>query len=594
MNHKPVAYQVKLADPDGHRLQVRLSIAQPDPAGQLVRMAAWIPGSYLIRDFARQVETIHASSASGPLAIHKIDDHSWQCQAHSGPIHIEYSVYAWDLSVRGAHFDASHAFFNGTSIFLAVHGQEHKPCLLNLCAPEHTQDWRVFTSLPVASGYPDCAEPGGFGCYLAPDFDALIDHPVEIGTPQSISFQAGGATHELVFTGHAPKLDLARIAADAQKICTAQIRLFDPEHGQAPCLDSSARYVFLTTITAAGYGGLEHRASTALITRRADLPSLGKPVPEGYTSFLGLLSHEYFHSWNIKRIKPAAFVPYRLDQPNHTHLLWVFEGFTSYYDDLMLLRAGVIDESAYFKLLGRVFEHVLNSGGRHKQSVAASSFDAWTRYYKQDENSPNALVSYYTKGALLALSLDLQIRTASANKYSLDDVMRYMWLNYGRDFYRQPPARGVGEQDMAAIIMQATGLDLADYIQQYAYGCSDLPLASQLAQSGIELSGTAKQPQRPSLNVRSKDGHGGQQLLTVHEFGPAHQAGLAAGDILIAIDRLRITDQASLDQALERYQTGDQVVIHAFRDDLLLQFETTLGPAWPIAYSLQRLQGAQA
>src|SRR5690606_4250150 len=270
--------------------------------------------------------------------------------------------------------------------------------------PPRVRGWRVYTSLPEARGLAGGARRHGFGLYVAPDYDALIDHPIEMGTPQVVRFKAHGAEHEMVFTGVVPKLDLKRIASDTQKICAAQIALFEPESRRAPFLDSASRYVFMTMVTGDGYGGLEHRASTALMTSRRDLPVLGQTDPgEGYQTFLGLVSHEYFHTWNVKRIKPAAFAPYDLSRENHTRLLWVFEGFTSYYDDLMLLRSGVINQTDYLKLLGKTISAVHRTSGRLKQSVTESSFDAWTRYYKQDENSPNALVSYYTKGALLAL-----------------------------------------------------------------------------------------------------------------------------------------------------------------------------------------------
>ncbi|MBV2179944.1 MAG: peptidase M61, partial [Castellaniella sp.] len=377
-NAQMIRYQVRLADPAGHRYAIRLTIPRPDPAGQNLRLPAWIPGSYLIRDFARQIETLQASSDGAPVATRKTDSHTWHCDTCAGPLTVDYQVYAWDLSVRGAHFDESHAFFNGCSLFLAAVGQETQPCLLDLCPPAHARGWRVHTSLPSASGHPEAAPTHGFGLYRARDYDDLIDHPVEIGTPQCVSFEAHGAVHDLVFTGRIPGLDLERIAADARKICAAQIELFEPATRRAPFLDSAGRYVFLVTVTGDGYGGLEHRASTALLTRRADLPAQGRETPEGYVTFLGLLSHEYFHTWNVKRIKPAAFAPYDLSRPNHTELLWVFEGFTSYYDDLMLLRAGVIDEPAYLKLVGRTLDQVMRAGGRLKQSVAESSFDAWT------------------------------------------------------------------------------------------------------------------------------------------------------------------------------------------------------------------------
>ncbi len=369
-------------------------------------MPAWIPGSYLIRDFSRQLDTLQARCKGKAIAVRKTGNHTWRCAPCRGPLAIDYTVYAWDLSVRGAHFDESHAFFNGTSVFLGVIGQTNEPCHVKLVPPTQARGWKVYTSLPIASGHPDAAKQYGFGVYAAPDYDALIDHPVEMGTPQVLRFKAHGAAHEMVFTGVAPKLDMARIARDVQKICAAQIALFDPVGKQAPFLDSASRYVFMVMVTGDGYGGLEHRASTALMTSRYDLPSLGVEPTEGYQTFLGLVSHEYFHTWNVKRIKPAAFAPYNLSRENHTRLLWVFEGFTSYYDDLMLLRSGVIGENDYLRLLGKTISAVHRGAGRHKQSVAESSFDAWTRYYKQDENSPNVLVSYYTKGSLIALGLD--------------------------------------------------------------------------------------------------------------------------------------------------------------------------------------------
>ncbi|HET8598148.1 MAG TPA: PDZ domain-containing protein [Castellaniella sp.] len=593
MKDELIRYRVQLADPAGHRYAIRLTIPQPDPAGQALRLPAWIPGSYLIRDFARQIETLQAHGAGGAVETRKTDSHTWQCAPAAGPLTIDYTVYAWDLSVRGAHFDESHAFFNGCSVFLAAAGQESAPCLVELCPPDHAADWRVHTSLPRATGQPDCAAPHGFGCYRAPDYDALIDHPVEIGMPQSISFEAHGAVHELVFTGLAPRLDLDRIAADAQKICAAQIELFEPRTKRAPFLDSADRYVFLTMVTGDGYGGLEHRASTALMASRRDLPVRGRDAaPEGYETFLGLLSHEYFHTWNVKRIKPAAFAPYDLRRPNHTRLLWVFEGFTSYYDDLMLLRAGVIDEPAYLKLLSRTLDQVLRSGGRLKQSVAESSFDAWTRYYKQDENSPNALVSYYTKGALIALGLDLEIRARSDGTRSLDDVMRLLWDRYGRDFFQGRP-EGVPEDALPALIREATGTDVSRFLARHVEGCADVALKPALARAGITLSAEPENP-RPTLDVRTRPDAGGLRLATVYEHGPAHRAGLSAGDLLIALDGLRITDAASLDRALDRYQPGERVTLHVFRRDELRHYRARLGRPAALKHRLERRARAQA
>ncbi|TAN27312.1 MAG: M61 family peptidase [Castellaniella sp.] len=586
MKNEPIRYQVRLTDPAGHRYTVRVTIAQPDPHGQSLRLPAWIPGSYLIRDFARQIESLQAHCNGKPLPVLKTDSDTWRCAPSTGPLTVEYTVYAWDLSVRGAHFDESHAFFNGASLFLAVAGQESTPCLLDIRPPAHARNWRVHTSLPAATGQPNAAAPLGFGTYLAGNYDALIDFPVEIGTPQHISFETHGAVHDLVFTGVVPALDLRRIANDVQKICAAQIELFEPDTRRAPFLDSARRYVFLVMVTGDGYGGLEHRASTALATRRSDLPTRGCAAPEGYTTFLGLVSHEYFHSWNVKRIKPAAFAPYDLSRRNHTRLLWVFEGFTSYYDDLMLLRAGVIDEPAYLKLLARSLDQVARAGGRHKQSVAESSFDAWTRYYKQDENSPNALVSYYTKGSLVALGLDLEIRRQTGRTHGLDDVLRLLWRRYGRDFYQGKPV-GLAEGAMPALIAEATGADVDDFIRRHVEECKDIPLKAALAREGITLTARAEHA-RPTLAVRTQADPGGLRLATVHEHGPAHRSGLSAGDLVVAADHLRITDEASLNRLLDHHKPGDRVVVHVFRRDELRHYAVRLGRPEPLHHTLTR------
>ncbi|MBP6018986.1 MAG: M61 family metallopeptidase [Burkholderiaceae bacterium] len=584
MENKTILYTVTPSDPAGHRLSVQLHIPHPDPQGQALFLPAWIPGSYLIRDFSRQVESIQASSGKHSVAVNKTGNHTWQCAPCTGPLTLDYTVYAWDLSVRSAHVDETHAFFNGTSVFLGVQDQTQDACMLLLNPPPHTADWKVYTSLPEANLHPQAAARHGFGMYQAPDYDALIDHPVEMGTPQVISFQAGGALHEMVFTGVAPNLDLERIAADTQKICAAQIEFFEPDTQLPPFLDSSDRYVFMTMITGDGYGGLEHRSSTALMASRGDLPVKSPAATDtsadtGYQSFLGLVSHEYFHTWNVKRIKPAVFAPYDTLRENHSRLLWVFEGFTSYYDDLMLLRSGVVTQPDYLRLLGKTISNVQRSPGRLKQSVAESSFDTWTRFYKQDENSPNALVSYYTKGALVALGLDLTLRHASKGKYSLDDVMRLMWQRYGRDFYQGQP-QGIPEDAMASLIQEACGIDVSDFITRYAYGTQELPLQQLLADADIALT-WAPESTLPSLDARWRVVNGETQLTTVYSGGAAHQAGLSAHDVLVAINGLRVGSTNTVERLLRPSQSGDTITIHVFRRDELRCF--TLKLSVPVA-----------
>ena len=386
------------------------------------------------------------------------------------------------------------------------------------------------------------------------------------------TFKAHGIPHDVVVTGRVPNLDLARLCTDLKRICETQITFFEPKSKKPP-MD---RYVFMTMAVGDGYGGLEHRASTALICNRGDLPTtaaVNKDIGDGYLQYLGLCSHEYFHTWNVKRIKPAAFAPYNLQVENYSPLLWLFEGFTSYYDDLMLVRSGLIAEQTYFKLLGKTVASVLRGSGRTKQSVAESSFDAWGKYYRQDENAPNAIISYYTKGSLIALALDLSIRAKTGGKKSLDDVMRALWERYGRDFY-QGAGRGVTPVEVEALFDEISGGRFKPFFDKYIRGTEDVPLAKLLAPFGVKYVDDRKSS-KPSLDANLGRDGSDCKLSAVHENGAAHLAGLSAGDVLVAVDGLRVT-AANLDSLLSRYAVGSTVEIHAFRRDELMTFSAIL------------------
>ena len=564
---RSVQYRIVPIDPALHLFEITLTINSPALDGQVVSLPAWIPGSYMVREFARHITKLRAESSGRKVRLVKLDKHSWRAARCEGPLVLSYQVYAWDLSVRAAHLDQTHGFFNGTSVFLRVHGQENDRHVVDIQPPagETYADWRVATSLPELK-----ARRHRFGTYVAQNYDDLIDHPVEMGTFELIRFEAYGVPHEMAITGRVPKLDKARLAADLKKICEYQIALFEPNTKKAP-MD---RYVFLTLAVGDGYGGLEHRASTALICARADLPVLGQPaMSDGYRTFLGLCSHEYFHTWNVKRIKPAVFAPYDLQQENYTPLLWLFEGFTSYYDDLALLRTGLIDAPTYLGLLAKTINGVWRGSGRLKQSVAESSFDAWTKYYRQDENAPNAIVSYYTKGSLVALLFDLTIRRDTRGRKSLDEVMRVLWRRYGRQFY-EGTGRGVTEANVEAVFDEVTGLHLKPLFDLAVRGTRDLPLQDALAAFAVEMTDKAKTG-KPSLDVRTKKSGNDCQIATVYEGGAAHASGLSAGDTLLAIDGLRVS-AAHLDTMLQRYLVGDKVIVHAFRRDELMTFDLTL------------------
>jgi predicted metalloprotease with PDZ domain len=564
-----IHYAVDPKDLSGHLFQVTLTIPVPDPAGQVCALPAWIPGSYMIREFSKNIVQIRAQCKGADVALTKLDKHSWQAAPCAGPLTLHYEVYAWDLSVRTAHLDRTHGFFNGTSLYLRVLGQEQQRHEVELQRPQDpaAQTWRVATALPELK-----AKRYGFGSYVAANYDELIDHPVEMGDFALASFKAHGVAHDIVITGRVPNLDMARLQDDLKAICETQIAFFEPKTRRAPM----SRYVFMTLAVGDGYGGLEHRASTALICARADLPSTANAKAErseGYIKFLGLCSHEYFHTWNVKRIKPAAFAPYDLQNETYTPLLWLFEGFTSYYDDLMLVRAGLIDEPAYFKLLGKTVASVLRGSGRTKQSVADSSFDAWGKYYRQDENAPNAIVSYYTKGSLIALAFDLTIRAKTNGKKSLDHVMLALWQRYGRDFYNGA-GRGVTEEEVEALFDDISGLKLKPMFNRFVRGTQDLPLAKLYEPFGVQLVDERKNS-KPSLDVSTGRDGADTKLTQVHEGGAAHAAGLSAGDVLVAVDGLRVPAGA-LDGMLARYKVGDHVSVHAFRRDELKAFSVKL------------------
>lgn len=561
---QPIRYSIVPKDLAAHLFEVSVTVTDPDPEGQRFSLPVWIPGSYLVREFARNIVTLGAFNDAGrKVRIAKTDKHTWQATPVNGTLTLRYDVYAWDLSVRSAYLDESGGFFNATAVFLSVAGREDAPCEVDIGKPAGAafRTWRVGTALPEARG----TKRYGFGAYRAANYDELSDHPVTIGEFALATFDAHGVPHDIVIAGRVTQLDMERLRTDLKRVCEAQIALFEPKSKKAP-MD---RYVFMTLAVSDGYGGLEHRASTALICNRTDLPVKGRPeTTEGYRTYLGLCSHEYFHTWNVKRIKPAAFVPYDLTRENYTSLLWLFEGFTSYYDDLMLVRSGLMSQDEYFAALGRTVGGVLRGTGRLKQSVAESSFDAWIKYYRQDENATNAIVSYYTKGSLVALAFDLAIRAQTRNRKSLDDVMRLLWQRYGRDFYRGKQA-GVEENEVETLIEEATGVALGRLFTDAVHGTRDLPLAELLAPFGVTLTpdvanGAAA---KPTIGARLRGG-ADCTFAAVYEGGAAHRAGLSAGDTLIAVDGLRVTG-TNLDALLARYRPGDKVEVHAFRRDEL-------------------------
>ncbi|MEM9101292.1 MAG: PDZ domain-containing protein [Pseudomonadota bacterium] len=576
MNHN-IHYRITPIDPFAHLFEVCMEITLPSEAGHCLALPVWIPGSYMIRDFAKNITQLSATSEGKPLVVNKLDKTTWQFPPTKKTLEVTYQVYAWDLSVRAAHLDQTHGYFNGTSVFLAVVGFEEEPISVTINPPPLEQhNWRIATSLQEKT-----AKRYGFGEYEAKNYDDLIDHPVEMADFTLATFEACGVPHDVVLVGQ-HRTDMERLCRDLKIICEYHIRFFGEP---APM----ARYVFMTYILGEGYGGLEHRASTSLHCKRADLPLVTDKTDEikpGYRTYLGLCSHEYFHTWNVKRIKPAKFFPYDLTQESYTELLWVFEGFTSYFDDLALVKSGLITADDYLDALAKTITSVWRNPGRLKQHVAESSFDAWTKFYKQDENAPNAIVSYYTKGALIALGLDQYIREQTNHQKSLADVMRLLWVDYGQT------QQGIEERAMPSIIKKATGVEVTEFLDNTVYSTDDFPVEMWLEKLGVqcqlrprkentdrggystELSALSSLMQ-PNLGAQFKSHVSGAELAICYTGGSAQKAGLSAGDVIIAVDGLKVTQQ-NVDSLIRSYSVGETLKVHAFRRDELMVFDVRL------------------
>jgi predicted metalloprotease with PDZ domain len=566
-----VRYSVT-AVPAAHLFRVRCELTASGAPLDL-RLPSWIRGSYLVRDFAKHVVSVQATAAGASVPLERVAKDTLRLQPPAGTVCIESEVYAYDNSVRKAYLDLRRGFFNGSSLFYCPKGFEHARFEIQLRRPDDPAcaGWKAATTMtPVA------VDTEGFGLYSADGYEELIDHPVEMAPLQRIDFAVDGIPHSLVLSGRCD-VDAGRLASDLTRICHAQRELF----GQQP---SMPQYLFLTQVTANGYGGLEHRASSALVTARDALPRPGETkLRKGYRGFLGLVSHEYFHLWNVKRIVPQAFAESDLRSEAYTRDLWAYEGVTSYYDDLMLLRAGILDAPAYLDVLAENATRLQRSPGRKRHSLADSSFEAWIKYYQPDENTPNQTVSYYVKGALAALCLDLRLRRDST--VSLDDVMRALWTRYG--------ARGqpVPEGGIEAVACELSGLDLRAFFERLLRSTEELPLAELLADFGVNAAlrhpsgpadeggrGDSKSAPVPYLGLQLRSGDTAVAYVFAHS--PGAHAGLAGGDQLVALDGMRVT-AANWQRLQETLTAGRRIGLHYFRGDELLSAELT--PAAPVA-----------
>lgn len=567
-----ITYRIDLPEPVHHRFVVTLTVPRPEALTTL-SLPVWIPGSYMVREFGRHLSGLRARQGGAERPAAQLDKTTWQiaCEGRAALV-LQYEVYAFDTSVRTAFLDATRGFFNPTSVCLRVHGREAEPHQLRV--GRLPRDWEIATAMAPL--------PGARQAWVSADYDELADHPFELGTFWRGHFEAAGVQHEFVVAGAWPGFDGERLLADTRRICATEIAFW---HGRRK--PPFERYVFMLNAVEDGYGGLEHRASTALIANRRDLPRVGQTAPgDGYITLLGLISHEYFHTWNVKRLRPAEFLRYDYSRENYTRLLWFFEGFTSYYDDLLLLRAGLIDAPRYLKLLASTITNVRATPGRHRQSVAEASFDAWVKYYRPDENTPNATVSYYAKGSLIALLLDLRLRARGEGR-SLDRLMRTLWS----------VCRGGGltEDDVLREVEALGGADLRGALAGWIHGRGDLPLEDALRAAGVvvedEPAGFAT-----GLGLKLSEGPvTGVQVKSVLAGGAAAAAGLAAGDELLAVDGWRVR---RLDDAAQWTRPGKAFEVLLVRQQRVLNVtlipQADAVPARPCRLSLQAQPTAAA
>ncbi|OOW12406.1 serine protease [Acinetobacter sp. MF4642] len=537
-------YQIEFDDYRQHLIHVTLRFVA-DPT-QVLSLPTWIPGSYLIREFSKHIESVRAYDEEGRLLeIQKFEKNKWRLfNTDHELITVEYDVYAYDLSVRGAYVDQTRLYVNPACACLGLEGQEDKAVEVELFLPDELKHFELATGMASKS-----LVKGRF-TLKAKNYAELIDAPFELAEQTRFGFEANGIPHEFVVSGK-HVMNAARMQQDIEKICATEISMF----GSAPF----SNYTFMTMATANSYGGLEHPNSTSLISPREDLPKANEPEEpsEDYQRFLGLCSHEYFHSWLVKFIRPENFVNYDLNKEGYTSLLWIFEGFTSYYDDLILLRSGVISQASYIKLLKTQIDRYLQNPGRFVQSVSESSFDAWVKFYRQDENSNNAGTSYYNKGCLVALCLDLGLRLRGS---SLDALMRKLYENTQKGIQ-------VHERTIVELCNELTGDNWIEQINHLINTTDELPLDQLFPEFGLSYS--LKNDKSLPLGLKLVDKPEGVLVQSARRDGAAAQAGLSAHDVIIAIDGLKATVKL-----VEKYAKQEGIYsILAFRRDELMSFD---------------------
>ncbi|GAB3921839.1 PDZ domain-containing protein [Larkinella terrae] len=510
-----------------------------------VKMPVWTPGSYLIREYARHVEGFRAFQGNQAVRSEKIRKNTWRVNASAGPITIRYKVYAYELSVRTSFIDASHGYLNGASVFLYVdqfRNQSHRLVI------QPFTDWKK-----ISTGL--AAVPNQANTYEAADYDVLVDNPIEIGNHQTFTFTAAGVPHTVAMYGE--KLyNENRLSEDMKRVCEEAAKII----GEHPCNE----YTFIIHQTPTGGGGLEHANSATLqITRNAFLNA------QLYQNLLSLVAHEYFHLWNVKRIRPKAFGPFDYENENYTHLLWVSEGITSFYQSMILKRSGFLTSESYLRSLASEITGIENAPGSEVQSVAESSFDAWIKYYRPTENSINSTVSYYSKGSVLGGLLNLAIVSNTDGQKNLDDVMRLLYTTYYKKL-----KRGFTDDEFQQAVETVAGRKLDDFFQNYVFGTAKIDYDAFLNPVGLKLVDASASKGDAYLGAMTKSADGRSVVSAVRRDSPAWNAGLNVNDEVLSIDSLRIG--TNLDKVLETYKPDDTVTVLVNRGGQILSLAIKL------------------
>jgi predicted metalloprotease with PDZ domain len=533
-------YTLSMPAPQTHYFEVKMELGSFTTEYTDVKMPVWAPGSYLVREFARHVEGLQAQTTSGkPLTVEKIDKNTWRVRhPKQADFRVSYRVYAFELSVRTSFIDADHGYLNGSSVFM--YPADNK-ALGSTVAVEPAAGWsQVSTALRPAAG------KGKF-TYQSASYDELADSPFEIGNHKVLQFTVNGTPHQVAMYG-TYSVDEPKLLADMQKVCEAAHRVV----GQNP-LDRP--YVFIVHNLERGGGGLEHLYSTTLeVSRGAYL------TPAGYNSFLGLVAHEYFHLWNVKRIRPVALGPFDYDHENYTHMLWVSEGMTEYMSNVITERAGFFTQQEYLNTMAAQIGAVENTPGNKVQPVSEASFDAWIRYYRPNENSANSQISYYDKGEMVGLVLDLMILDATKGEKQLDDVFRLLY-----DKYYKQLGRGFTDQEYQDAVAQVAGRRFDELFKTRVYGTETLDYATALGYAGLALSSTPASADG-SLGANLSNRTGKLLVSSVERDGAAWNNGLSTNDEILQINGA-VPNEESMKQLAGR-PVGTEIKLQVRRDGL--------------------------